>query len=71
MRLETNELDKYFIINLITAFFMVLLGLFADPLLHFFQVTYSVGFGLMQILWILFWLVYSGYALYFMQYYGE
>lgn len=71
MRFETNELDKYFIINLITAFFMVLLGVFADPLFHFFQVSYSTGFGLMQILWVMFWLAYSGYALYFMQYYGE
>lgn len=71
MRLQVNELDSYFVVNLITAFFMVLLGLFADPIFRFFQVSYSSGFGIMQVLWVLFWVVYSAYALYYMQYYGE
>jgi hypothetical protein len=71
MRLELNELDGYFVVNLITAFSMVLLGAFSDFIFNFFQVSYSQGFGLMQLLWIAFWVAYSGYALYFMQYYGK
>ena len=71
MRLEGNELDRLFGVNLVLGVLMIGVGLFADVIAARLQLSLAPGIGLLQALWVMLWGVYTCWVWEYMTYYGK
>ena len=71
MRLEGNELDRLFGVNLVLGVLMIGVGLFADVIAARLQLSLAPGIGLLQAAWVMLWGVYTWWVWEYMTYYGK
>jgi len=70
MRITFNEMDKLLIPVTITGVVMLLGGVFLDNIAQHFQMSLSMGFGIWQLGWCLFWGVFVTAVVTYNLYYG-